>query len=196
MAKVRNKRSTAVQKRAEPRSEASEIPRGYGLREFTAFLVEIAREGGASDLRLSDKERAKLIRHGGLLAASVDALTKPPQDGEPSRERERILWQALGSACLITSFQVESPSQVRAIRERIERATEGTRAKSRQIADVIAAEANKVLRTQPAAKAGRIASLIERPVNEQLEALRLPTLKSDTIIRRVKRHRMNIRPSD
>jgi hypothetical protein len=107
MAKVRNKLSTAVQKRAEPRSEASEIPRGYGLREFTAFLVEIAREGGASDLRLSDKERAKLIRHGGLLAASVDALTKPPQDGEPSRERERILWQALGSACLITSFQVE-----------------------------------------------------------------------------------------
>jgi hypothetical protein len=195
MAKVRNKLSAAVQKRAEPRGKASEIPHGYGLREFIAFLVEIAREG-ASDPRLSDKERAKLNRHSGLLAASVDALTKPPQDGEPSREREIMLWQALGSACLITSFLVESPLQVRAIRERIERATEGTRTKSRQIGDVIAAEADKVLRRQPAATVGRIASLIERPVNERLEALRLSTLKPDTITRRVKRHRMNIRPSD
>jgi hypothetical protein len=198
MTEAKAKSNRAVQNRAEPPDDAGEMPHGYGVRDFVAFLVEIAREAGASDPKLSDDERAKVIDRSKLLDASVKVLLNNPEVKSGSRLitvakgkmalYEHALWQAIGSACLITSFLVENHSQKRKLREAVAHMAEGTKKKSRIIAEVIAAETDRILKKQPTASHWRIAALIIGPVNEQLAALRIAPLKEDTIARRVEKY--------
>jgi hypothetical protein len=200
MAEAESKPSTTV----EQADDARDVPPGYGLREFTVYIVDAARDG-QSDPRLSGEERDLLIKHSKRLAAAVDFLTKPPRYVEPSHisvadaiasnERERVLWQALGSACLIASFQVANPLQLRKRCEGSERGVAGTRKKSQQRHEVLATLVDPIL----AARDDKPTSLIVRDIaeqyNKQLESLGQKTQKTDTIHRLVNSYRKNARSS-
>jgi hypothetical protein len=173
-----------------------------GLRNFTDFLVEIAQAGAAADPRLNDQERALLRRHAEMLAHAVAALERLINQ-QPAHAQEhylRTLWQALGSASTIARYQAENPAETRKVRQASECGVTGTRKRTRDHEEVIAAILQPILQEDRNRETGEIVDTVfVAKVNEKLKTRgrrgREP-LERDTIVRYVNKLRMNARLSD
>jgi hypothetical protein len=167
----------------------------YGLRDFTNFLVEIARDS-VSDPRLVEKEPTKLHRHSEILSHTVTELERfGDRQSKPFQEQYRhTLWQALGSASLIASYLADNPFLAR---KTSVRGVAGTLARSRDIDEAITIALEPVLQKHLTWKTGRIvdSTFVER-VNKELTTRKREPLERDTIVRHVNKLRMNDRLSD
>jgi hypothetical protein len=170
--------------RHDSRRYSATMPHGYGLQNFVDFLVEIANEGEFDKQgrrRLTEEECKLLHRHGELLSGNstlpnhpgvVAELVEMLVDRQPAPVQEyrlHKLWQAMGSACVIASYQAENPD-ARKIWERAARATAGKVAKSQLIDEIIAAVAEPICRKHTTWPPWRIAGEIRDSVNARLKA--------------------------
>jgi hypothetical protein len=167
------------------------MPRSYGLREFTDFLVDAAQNGAVSE-KLVQRDRARLSVQADLLSRAVAELTKILTDHQTSRVQKShlaILYQALGSACTIASYQVENPAVKREMRERAAYATRERKAQSQKIDDVLFAVLSAWC-SHPGREwamapenSWRVVDVILETLNKQLK--RKKPLKRDAVHRRL-----------
>lgn len=157
---------------ARHNSKRSALPRGYGLRDFAAFLIEVANDG-VSDKRLTMKERARMRMNAKLLDDAIAELGKVLTD-----QQRRTLYQALASTCIIANHLTHNPV---ASRLHTAPATAARLEKKRTTRDIVAALAGGYPDLGPY----RIASIIVGEVNKELGAKRRRPIKPDTIARMV-----------
>jgi hypothetical protein len=197
MAKAAKQSSTSSKKSSQhDTGRHSEMPFGYGrLLDFVTFLLDTARDG-AADPRLTPRERARMVIQRDLLAGAFVELDKILNHGQPAsvqKYRSRLLYEALGSASVIVSYRAENPFQKRKERESVTRAADGTKKKSQQRQEVLAALTGPLLLKNM--NTAQIVSRIEETYNKQLETLGQAVQKTDTIHRLVDNYRKNARSS-
>jgi hypothetical protein len=155
------------------------MPAGAELGDFIDHLVEIAHDRAIN--ALNDRERTQVIRHANMLKSAVEYLL----DSVVPEKRElaqQALWQAIGSACLIVSYQAVNPFEERMTRERRKRGSETTKGQKQQRLDILKSLAGPFLRSM---ETPPIVDHVLGSYNEQLEKVGLPPQERNTVIRLV-----------